>query len=76
MTAIVTDTVTLGTGLVVSLDALRLLWEFESRKCIVRREGEALVVGPRGLITDVERDRIRQHKNELLALIDYCEALQ
>jgi hypothetical protein len=68
------ETVVLKGGLTVSLDALRLLWGFEDRGCIVRTlDGSTLQVGPRHLISDEERERIRQYKPELLALVNYCD---
>ncbi len=77
MPATVTETVMLKGGVLVSLDALRLLWDFEDRGCIVRRDEDgSLVVGPRRLITDADRDRIRAHRDELLHLVRYCEAIQ
>ncbi|MEP6592479.1 MAG: hypothetical protein ABJC51_02235 [Acidobacteriota bacterium] len=71
------DTVTLKGGGVVSLAALRLLWSFEHRGCIVRQaEDGMLLVGPRDRITDAERVHIREHRDALLRLVTYCEAIQ
>ncbi|MDQ3347582.1 MAG: hypothetical protein M3545_06405 [Acidobacteriota bacterium] len=60
----------------MSLGALRLLWAFEERGCIVRCDGDQLLVGPRQLITDHERVSIRQHRDELVALVKHCESVQ
>jgi hypothetical protein len=64
----------LKNGPVVSVNALQLLWVLEARGCTVRQaEDGALYAGPRHLIADSEREAIRQHKADLLALIAYCE---
>jgi len=71
------ETVTLKGGAVVSLEALTLLWAMEDRGCVVRRASDgSLQVGPRRLLTDAERERIRRHKGELLMLMDCCEDVQ
>jgi hypothetical protein len=73
------ETVTLKGGTTVSLDALQLLWSFQERGCIVRLAADdcsMLQVGPRQLITDAERERIRELKPELLTLVSYCETVQ
>lgn len=76
-TATASETVTLKGGLVVSLEALRLLWAFEDRGCVIRKTDDgALEVGPRRLITDAERERIGLHKAELLALVNHTETIQ
>lgn len=67
----------LSGGFVVSRDALQLLWELEARGCTVRREPDgALFVGPRSAMTDADGAAIRRHRDELLALVGYCEAIQ
>ena len=76
MTSTASSLITLNGGLTVSLDALQLLLDFESRGCTVKVEEGSLLVGPKWLITNAERDRIRLHKAELLALVDYCETVQ
>ena len=69
--------ITLRGGLSVSLDALRLLWDFEHRGCVVRRGDDGMLeVGPGRLLSDVDREHIRQHRDELLALVTYCETVQ
>ena len=67
--------ITLKGGLTVSLDALQLLWSFENRGCVVKVDAGSLLVGPRALITDAERGQIREHRDELLALVAYCEVM-
>ena len=61
----------------MSLEALKLLWTFEERGCVVRAtETGALFVGPRDRLTESDLARIRQHKAELLALVAYVEGIQ
>jgi hypothetical protein len=75
--ATASDTVVLKGGLCVSVDALRLLWAFENRGCVVRREEDgSLFIGPRDQITAADAARIREHRDELLALVNYCETVQ
>jgi hypothetical protein len=77
LTATGSDAVVLRGGLLVSIEALRLLWDFEARGCIVRCEPDgALFVGPRLALTDDDAAAIRQHRDELIALVAYCEAVQ
>jgi hypothetical protein len=66
----------LAGGLTVSLDSLQLLWSLEDRGCVIEAEQGDLLVGPRGRVTDAERERIRALKFELLALVRYCETVQ
>ena len=63
--------------LVVRIAALELLLALEARGCVVRQEGDGrLFVGPRALVTAAEAAEIRAHRDDLLALVDYCERLQ
>jgi hypothetical protein len=73
---IASEVLTLASGPTVSLAALRLLWAFEFRGCTVKRDDDVLLVGPRGLVTDAEREQIKTHRQELLALVAYCETVQ
>lgn len=68
--------VTLKSGLTVPIDALRLLWQLEDRGLSIRSDGDGLAVGPRDLLSDADRDLIRQHRDDLCALVRYCEAVQ
>ena len=56
-------------GLAVSLDALQLLWRLEDDGMVVRLDGERLQVGPTDRLTDSDDEAIRQHRNELVALV-------
>jgi hypothetical protein len=73
-TPIATESVTLKGGHVVSLDALRLLWALEEDGLNVERDGDQLTVGPKSKVRAEYRPAIRQHRDELLMLVDYCEA--
>ena len=71
------ETVVLKGGLTVPLAALQLLWDLESRGCAIRQEAErAPFVGPRNAVTDADAAAIRHYRNELLALVVSCEAIQ
>lgn len=71
------DTVLLKGGLMVSIHALRLLWAFEDRGCEVREaEDGSLFIGPRHQLTSIDVADIRRHRDELLALVRYCEGIQ
>lgn len=70
------ETVTLAPGLVVRLDALTLLWDLEARHCTIRLNGEQLLIGPRTILTDDDRAAIRQHKPELVHLVQFVELVQ
>lgn len=71
-----TDLITLRGGLSVPLPALRLLWDLEARGFSFVAEAGHLVVSPRSRLTPHEDAAIRQHRDELLALVAYCEAVQ
>lgn len=72
------ETITLQGGFVVTLDALRLVWDLEERGFHVRlAEDGGLLVGPRSRLTPADDRAIRQHRNDLLALVRYVdEAIQ
>jgi hypothetical protein len=64
-------------GLVVSVHALRLLWAFEDRGCIVPvAEDGSLFIGPRHQLTAKDVADIRRHRDELLSLVRACESVQ
>ncbi len=50
------------------LPALQILWRLEERGVRVQRDGDDLLVGPRSLVTDEDREAIRQWKRHLLVL--------
>lgn len=68
--------VVLHGGLAVPLAALRVLWSLEDRGLIVRLDGDGLLVGPRGKLTDADRAGIRQHRDDLRQLVADCERVQ
>ena len=65
--AIASESVVLKGGFVVSIDALRLLWALEERGLNVKRDGEGLVVGPRGLLTDEDTNMAEQIQGTVVA---------
>jgi hypothetical protein len=75
-TSIATESITLKGGHVVSLDALRLLRALEEDGLSVERDGEYLTVAPKAKVKDEYRPAIRQHRDELLMLVDYRETVQ
>jgi hypothetical protein len=76
-TAISSETVVLKGGFIVSMDALRLAWALEHRGCVLKcADDGSLFVGPRNQITPADVERIREHRDELLALVNYCETVQ
>ncbi|MBI2834770.1 MAG: hypothetical protein HYX76_10145 [Acidobacteria bacterium] len=71
--------VTLRNGFTVLLPALQLAWRLEDRGCFLRvaDDGVGLLVGPRRLVTDIDRQCIRVYRDELIALVRYeCAAVQ
>ena len=62
----------------VSLAALQLLWNLETRglSVTIREADGCLYVRPKGRITAADAAAIRQHRDELLALVRYCEEIQ
>jgi hypothetical protein len=68
------ETVVLRGGLSVSLPALQLLWALEDRRLTIRLDDDGgLLVGPRTRLTNADRAAIRQHRDELVALVRYCD---
>jgi hypothetical protein len=75
--ATASETVLLNGGQLVSIHALRLLWGFEDRGCDVRESHDgSLFVGPRAQLTAEDTGDIRRHRDELLALVRACDAVQ
>ena len=75
MTSTASESVTLKGGCVVSLSALQLLWTLEERGLCIARDGEQLAVSPRSMLTDTDRGSIREHRDELMALVNYVEEI-
>ena len=78
MQTISTDSrpVVLPGGRSVPLAAVHVLWAFEDRGLTIRlaRDG-GLLVGPRDRLTATDRKLIRMHKNQLIRLVSYCDAV-
>jgi len=71
------ELVTLTGGFTVSIDALRLAWDLEDRQFEIRVvDGVGLTVRPRSRLTSDDDHAIRTHRDELIALTRYCEAIQ
>jgi hypothetical protein len=75
-TAPATDTVVLRGGLSVPLAALQLLWDLELRGFCLSDEEGSLVVSPRSRLTAADDAAIRRRRDELLALVQYCDRVQ
>ena len=58
-------------GLAVPAAPLVLLFELEARGLRLSREGDDLVIRPRGHLTDEERRQLTRWKPHVLALLDY-----
>jgi hypothetical protein len=65
------DFVTLRAGLVLPVAALRFALCLESRGPNLTVDGDDLVVSPRALLTDTDREQIRQWKLHLKAIATY-----
>ena len=65
------DFVTLRGGLTLPLAALRLAWDLEDRGLHMTVLDDRLIVGPRELLTDADRDLIRRWKLHLMAIVTY-----
>ena len=70
-----TDVITLRGGHVVSVRALQLLWDLENRQFNLQADGDLLLVRPGSRLTLDDNLAIREHQDELLALVRYCEVV-
>ena len=68
--------VVLRGGLSVPLPALQALWDLEARGFRVQVDGHELVVFPGSQLTPSDRAAIRVHRDLLIELVRYCEAVQ
>lgn len=67
------ETIFLAGGLAVPLAALQVGWELEARGLRLEVEGPHLVVSPRDRITESDRALIRRWRDELIAVVTYCD---
>ena len=68
------ELVTLRGGLVVPVEALRILWLLEERDFDVRLAHDgALLVVPGSKLTTDDRRTIRRHRDDLRQLVRYCD---
>ena len=67
--------VTMKSGLLVSVPALRLLWRLEDTGMVVKIDEQTgrLLVGPTARLTTADDRAIRAHRSELLALAQMCD---
>ncbi len=70
------DALVLKGGAVVSIKALNIAWGLEARGAQLTADGDGLLVAPRELLTPEDRANIRAHRDQLLALVRYAEAVQ
>jgi hypothetical protein len=68
---IAVDVVVLRDGPVVSLTALRFLWELEERRFAIREDDPHLVSTPGSKLTGDDRDAVRRYRDDLIALVAY-----
>ncbi|MGE3513229.1 MAG: hypothetical protein AB7N65_30585 [Vicinamibacterales bacterium] len=64
--------VTLRGGLTLPVTPVRLALDLEARGLHLGVDGEALTVGPKELLTDVDRGAIRQWREHLKAIAAYA----
>ncbi len=65
--------ITLKRGLAMPLVVLQLLWSLEDRGFDVARVGDRLQVRPGKDLNPADLTAIHEHRDELLALIDYAD---
>jgi hypothetical protein len=65
------DFVTLIDGPTLPLAAIQLAWSLEDRGVVLSvRDGE-LLVGPRHLLTEVDREGLRRWRYHIMAIVEY-----
>jgi hypothetical protein len=69
-------TIVLSDGLAVTFAALRVLWSLEARRFSFWVVEDELYVKPRSRLTDADDAAIREHRDELVALVRFCEVIQ
>jgi hypothetical protein len=70
------DFVTLRSGVVMPAEAIRVVLNLEERGLHFDAEGDALVVGPKALLTDVDRANLRRWRNHILDMLAQPERVQ
>ena len=66
------DFVVLKDGMIVPVAAVRLALDLEARGCQLQIDGDGLMVGPRNLITEQDREAIRLWKSQLRVILDFA----
>ena len=70
------DLVVLRQGISVTAVALRLLWDLEDRRLVIKSDaGGHLLIGPQTNLTSDDRLAVRAHKGELVGLVKTCNQL-
>ena len=70
------ETVVLRQG-PVSLAALKLLWQLEEDQFLISLDGDQqLRIKPKARITPALDAAIREHRDELVMLVQWCDAIQ
>jgi hypothetical protein len=67
------ELVTMRGGIVFSVAALQVAWDLEDRGLQLAADGDRLLVGPRGLLTDADRENIRRWQRHLIEIVR-CDA--
>lgn len=76
MTASSEAAVVLRGGLVASVAALQILWDLEARGFALALVGDGLRVLPVAALTPRDAAAIRGRRDELVALVRYCDGIQ
>ncbi len=73
-TSPVSELVSLRGGLVVPVEALRILWLLEERDFDLQLSDDGvLLVAPASKLTTDDRRTIRRHRDDLRQLVRYCD---
>lgn len=72
----VASPIALSGGPIVSLAALELLWDLEARGFALEVRADRLYVLPREQVTPADEGAIREYRDELLAIVRFCETVQ
>lgn len=74
-TSPVSELVSLRSGLVVPVEALRILWLLEERDFDLQLSDDGvLLVAPASKLTTDDRRTIRRHRDDLRQLVRYCDS--
>jgi hypothetical protein len=68
--------VTLIGGFTVPLSVLEFSLYLEAKGCSLLVDGDGLIVGPSRLLTDRDRQSIRRWRDDIRAVVAYCERME